>query len=161
MSSKQSLFERHPNRVDIPVLTVLSAVLLGIGLSLPILTVRKMWEHNSYSIITGVQDLWDGKYYALAVIIFLFSVIFPIAKLFTLSMVWFVKLGEDQRKGLVTFMEIFGKWSMLDVFVSAILIVWIKLGALASAKAEEGLYFFAVSILLTMVVSSLQRPLLK
>lgn len=58
-------------------------------------------------------------------------------------------------------MEIFGKWSMLDVFVSAIIIVWVKLGALASAKAENGIYFFGASVLLTMIVSSLQGSLIK
>jgi paraquat-inducible protein A len=58
-------------------------------------------------------------------------------------------------------MEIFGKWSMLDVFVTAIFIVWIKLGALASAKAENGIYFFAASVLLTMILSSLQSGLVK
>lgn len=157
----QSLQERNPKRIDIVILIILSIVLLIIGLTLPILTVRKLWESNTYSIITGVQNLWQTKYYALAVIIFTFSIIFPIAKLLSLSAVWFVRLKDEQRKELVLLMEIFGKWSMLDVFVTAIMIVWVKLGALASAKAENGIYFFAASVLLTMVLSSLQSSLVK
>lgn len=157
----QSLQERNPRRVDIVILIILSITLLFIGLTLPILTVRKLWDSNTYSILTGIQNLWQEKLYALAVIIFTFSIIFPIAKLISLSAVWFIRLKDEQRKELVFLMEIFGKWSMLDVFVTAIFIVWIKLGALASAKAENGIYFFAASVLLTMILSSLQSALVK
>jgi paraquat-inducible protein A len=157
----RSLQELNPRRIDIVILIALSIGLLVVGLMLPIMTVHKLWETNTYSIVTGVQSLWVEKYYALAVIIFFFSVIFPIAKLAALSAVWLIKLGDERRKTLIYWMEVFGKWSMLDVFVTAIIIVWVKLGALASAKAENGIYFFAASVLLTMVVSSLQSSLAK
>jgi paraquat-inducible protein A len=157
----KSLQEIHPKRIDIVILIVLSIVLLIIGLTLPILTVRQLWNSNTYSIMTGVQNLWLEKYYALACIIFFFSIIFPIAKLVSLSAVWFVRLKDENRESLVYWMEVFGKWSMLDVFVSAIIIVWVKLGAIASARAEIGIYFFAASVLLTMIVSSLQSRLVK
>ena len=160
-SQRKSLQELHPKRIDIAILIILSIYLLFVGLTLPILTVRKLWNSNTYSVITGVQNLWDEKYFVLAVIVFVFSIIFPIAKLFALSAVWFVRLQEEQLKRLIFYMEIFGKWSMLDVFVTAIIIVWVKLGALASAKAENGIYFFGASVLLTMIVSSLQSVLIK
>ena len=157
----QSLQTLNPRRIDIVVLIIFSIGLLVVGLSLPVMTVRKLWESNTYTIITGVQNLWHEKMYVLAVIIFVFSVIFPIAKLISLSAVWFIRLTDERRGKLIYLMEIFGKWSMLDVFVSAIIIVWLKLGALASAKAQSGIYFFGASVLLTMVVSSLQGALVK
>lgn len=157
----KSLYEIYPKRIDIVVLITISIFLLIVGLTQPIMTVRKLWESNTYSIISGVSNLWEEKYYVLAVIIFFFSVIFPIAKLLALCAVWFIRLEDVARKKLIYFMEVFGKWSMLDVFVSAIIIVWSKLGALASAKAENGIYFFAASVVLTMIVSSLQGNLIK
>jgi paraquat-inducible protein A len=157
----RSLQELHPKRIDIAILITLATGLLLIGLSLPIMTVRKLWESNTYSILTGIQNLWHEKLYVLAVVIFLFSIIFPIAKLVALSFVWFIKLTDERRQRLIFFMEIFGKWSMLDVFVTAVIIVWIKLGPLASARAENGIYFFGASVLLTMIVSSLQSALVK
>jgi paraquat-inducible protein A len=157
----KSLFELHPRRLDIPILTLIAAFLLVKGLTLPILTVKKLWESNTYSILTGIENLWDEKQQILAVIIFVFSIIFPIAKLLTLGLVWFMKLPEERRQKMVYFMELLGKWSMLDVFVSAIIIVWVKLGSLASAKAEDGIYYFGASILLTMIVSSLQGALIR
>ncbi|MDP2654318.1 MAG: paraquat-inducible protein A [Candidatus Omnitrophota bacterium] len=160
-SQTKSLREIYPQRVDIVILIIVSMFLLIIGLSLPILTVQKLWESNTYSIVTGVENLWLEKHYVLAVVIFLFSVIFPIAKLLSLSAVWFIRLKAGHRQRVIALIEVFGKWSMLDVFVSAIIIVWVKLGALASAQAENGIYFFGASVLLTMIASSLQGDLVR
>ena len=49
--------------------------------------------------------------------------------------------------------ETLGKWSMLDVFVVALLLVSVKLGVLAKVEVHYGLYVFATSVLLTMGLS--------
>ena len=156
---KKTLRNLYPERIDILILIVAATVLLLIGLHLPVLTVRKLWEKNTFSVISGIINLWEGKYYLLAFIIFFFSVIFPIAKLGLLFVAWSVRLKNSQRKRLLHGLGFLGKWSMLDVFVTAILIVTIKLGALASAKAEAGIYYFGTSILLAMIVTNLQSNL--
>jgi paraquat-inducible protein A len=158
---KRSLREIHPKRVDILILILLAAACLAIGYYLPVLTVRKLWEKNTFSILSGIISLWTEKYFFLSVIIFIFSVIFPIAKLVSLIVIWFVKLYDAQRKRLLYFMEFLGKWSMLDVFVTAIIVVTVKLGVLASAKAETGILFFGASILLAMLVTTLQNNLVR
>ena len=43
---------------------------------------------------------------------------------------------------------------MLDVFVVAVLVVVVKLGAIASVQMEPGLYAFAGSVLLTMYITA-------
>jgi len=155
----ETLQHLYPKRIDILILTVVSAVLLFIGLHLPVLTVHKLWAKNTFSIISGITNLWEGKYYILSFIIAFFSVVFPVVKLSTLFVIWFVRLRERQRKWLLYGLGLLGKWSMLDVFVTAILIVSVKLGALASAKAEKGIYYFAVSIILAMLATNLQNNL--
>ncbi|MCX5702584.1 MAG: paraquat-inducible protein A [Candidatus Omnitrophica bacterium] len=156
---KKTLQHLYPKRIDILILIIASAVFLFIGLRLPVLTVRKLWERNTFSIISGIINLWEGRYYILSFIIFFFSVIFPIAKLVTLFVIWSVRLRDHQREWLLRGLSLLGKWSMLDVFVTAIIIVSIKLGALASAKAEIGIYYFGISILLAMLVTNLQSNL--
>ena len=52
-------------------------------------------------------------------------------------------------------LEVLGRWSMLDVFIAAVLVVTVKLGALASANLEDGIYFFGMSILLAMIATNL------
>ena len=51
-------------------------------------------------------------------------------------------------------MHSFGKWSMLDVFVVAILVVSVKLGAIASVEMRYGLYAFAAAVILKMYVTA-------
>ena len=62
---KKTLQQLYPKRVDILILIIVSSVLLFIGLNLPILTVRKLWEKNTFSIISGIMNLWKDKYYFL------------------------------------------------------------------------------------------------
>lgn len=159
VEQNKTLQQLYPKRIDILILIIVAAVLLFIGLRLPVITVRKLWEKNTFSIISGIINLWKTKYYILSFIILFFSVIFPIVKLMTLFAIWFVRLREEQRKWLLYGLALLGKWSMLDVFVTAILIVSIKLGALAAAKAEAGIYYFALSILLAMLATNLQNNL--
>ena len=80
-NQKRSLWQIYPKRVDLPLLVIISAAFLLIGLNLPVLTIRKLWEKNTFSIPSGIMSLWDGQYYFLAVIVFLFSIVFPVIKL--------------------------------------------------------------------------------
>ena len=52
-------------------------------------------------------------------------------------------------------MHNYGRWSMLDVFVVAILIVTVKLGAFADVEIEPGMYFFTSAVVLLMLITSL------
>ena len=50
-------------------------------------------------------------------------------------------------------MHDYGRWAMLDVMVVAILIVTVKLGAIASIQIHVGLYIFGVAVLLIMFIT--------
>ena len=157
--NKKSLCQLHPLRIDVILLMIISAVFLFIGLHTPVMTVRKLWEKNTFSIWSGVTNLWIEKYYGLAALIFFFSIVFPILKLAALAVTWFLPLSDSHRKGVLQGLELLGRWSMLDVFVIAILIVSVKLGALATTKAETGIYYFGASILSAMLTSAFQNHL--
>ncbi len=150
----QSLRDRYPRRIEVPVLILTSFVLLLIALSLPLLTVEKMvlWK-NEYSVIAGVHGLWEQGQYALATILFFFSIVFPLFKLAMLGFIWFIRLAERKRQAVLHWLGILGKWSMLDVFVVAILIVLVKLGPLAKVQPQRGVYWFAAAIFLSMITS--------
>ena len=151
---RQSLRDRYPRRIEVPLLILTSFVLLLIALSLPLMTVEKMvfWK-NEYSVIAGVHGLWEQGQYALAIILFFFSIVFPLFKLGMLGVIWTVRLDEGKRQAVLHWLGILGKWSMLDVFVVAILIVLVKLGPLARVQPERGVYWFAAAIFLSMITS--------
>ncbi len=57
------------------------------------------------------------------------------------------------------FLWTFGSWSMLDVFVVAVVLVGFKeFPGGTRFYREIGLVFFSVSVLLTMVSSALLKP---
>lgn len=159
MSEKRSLNELHPKYFIVPLLILAAGGMLAAGLELPILTVRKLWKHNTFSVITGIRDLYEAREYFLSGVIFFFSFVFPITKLVLLFLIWMVRVSERTRKHLLLGLLTFGKWSMLDVFIVAIMIVSVRLGVLADAKPERGIFFFAGSVLLSMVITEWMRRL--
>jgi len=155
----KSLRELHRKRHDVPALILASAALLAFGLSLPLVTVEKLFWENRYSVATGVFGLWEDGEHLLAAVVFFFSVVFPIAKLLLLLHLWFARLGADARDALLGWLEALGKWSMLDVFIVAILIVATKLGPVADVHPNSGVYFFTAAILASMLSTQLVRKL--
>ncbi len=152
---KKTLRTVYPGNYDIPVLILVSLVFLFLGLFLPVITLKELvfWKHT-FSVLTGIVSLVTEKHYLLAVIIFVFSVIFPIYKLAMLLSIWFRKMTDEERVIYVQWLAGLGKWSMLDVFVVAITIVIAKISGFASAKPEIGIYFFGGSVLIGMFVMS-------
>jgi paraquat-inducible protein A len=150
----QSLRDRYPRRIEVLLMILASLVLLLLALSLPLMTVEKMmsWK-NAYSVIAGVHGLWEQGQCALAIILFFFSIVFPVFKLAMLGFLWGVRLAEQKRQAVLHWLGILGKWSMLDVFVVATLIVLVKLGPLARIQPQRGVYWFAAAILLSVITS--------
>ncbi len=151
---KKSLRASYPTRLDVPILILIACALLWQGLTLPLVYVEKMafWK-SSYSVYTGILSLMEQKEYFLSVILFFFSFIFPIVKLFALLYIWFIRLADHQREVILHWLGILGKWSMLDVFVVAILIVLVKLGPLAHVEPRQGVYFFCLAIITSMLTT--------
>lgn len=144
----------HRGTFDVASLLILAAGTLALGLTLPILDVEKFvfWQ-SEYSVITGVANLFEANEYLLGFVILLFSIVFPIAKLGVLAALWWGKLTHEQRFALLRRLEQVGRWSMLDVFAVAILVVAGKLGMVADVRARVGIYLFAAAILVSMLAT--------
>jgi paraquat-inducible protein A len=147
---------QYPWRIDIIVLCVASLALLAFGLTMPVLTFKKMvfWT-DTYSIPSGIQLLMVQHDYILAAIVFFFSIVFPIAKLIGLFTIWCFPLTGGERRIALDLLGLLGKWSMLDVFVVAITVVIAKFGKITEARPREGIYLFASAVLLSMVLTLL------
>lgn len=146
----------------IPVLVFASAFLFLIGIGLPLLRVEKMLFWNSeYSVLSGTLGLWHDKEYFLSAILFVFSVLFPFIKFTMLLALWFGRFGQEELARGLHWLGILGKWSMLDVFIAAILIVAVKLGPLANVYPQSGVYVFCVAILGSILATTFVERLVK
>jgi len=135
------------------LLLLVSLVLFITAISTPVMTITKLlFITSSFSIISGLKDLLLQQQYLLFVLIGLLSIALPLFKIVLLAWVLHVKSTSKLDK-IIAVIHDYGRWAMLDVMVVALLLVAVKLGAIASVKVHFGLYFFAASILLTMWVT--------
>lgn len=137
-------------------LLLLALGLLLLGLAWPVLTLEKFYLFaNTVSLWSALMQLIAEREWGLVLILGLFSVVFPILKIIWLFVLWNVEpVCTDSHRRHLHWLAVFARWSMLDVFVVALLVVSVKLGALAQAKVELGIYAFAVSVMLTMLLSA-------
>lgn len=135
-------------------LAILAAsVCLALGVTLPIIKLTKFvfWS-TEHSLISTVQALIrDGQTF-LGITVLVFSIVFPVLKLFYLLMVSTLPASEIQRLSRqLKALEWIGKWSMHDVLVLALTIFFIKSQGLFDAASLSGVYFFTAAVLLMIL----------
>ena len=109
---------------------------------------------ESKTIIGTIEHLYNNENYPVAIVILLFSVIVPLLK--TLSMIAVIIWKEFHiAQKLVTLFKHLGKWSMLDVFVVSLLLVYLSAGSSENSysEIESGLYIFLIYVILSIITS--------
>jgi paraquat-inducible protein A len=138
-------------------LLVGALVLLIGGLSLPSLTITRAWVFSeTVSIWTGIWDLWEAEEWGLFSIVFTFSVLFPAGKIFFLSYV--AALSPTRVRMHTTalrFLEVANRFSMLDVFAAALLVVITRLDPLVTVNVHSGVYVFGASVICVQLTTML------
>ena len=157
MEQVTTIAEQYPKTAKIIQLLLLVTLLLFItGISLPILTITKLLVvSNEVSILTGLQQLFEEQHYFIFLVILSFSIVLPLLKLYYLYLLSARKAVNNRKYSkYLHLMHRYGRWSMLDVFVIAILIMTVKLGALASVEIESGMFYFTAAVILLMIITS-------
>ncbi len=156
MTPHAPLITNH-GRVGWAVGSMLLAALgfFATGIFLPFTSVTKLWLfENQVSVFQGLIILWKAGELFLFLILFVFTVCFPFVKINALLALWlYPGLTSEQAKNFFKFVSHLGKWSMLDVFVVAILVLTVKSGGLASIKVQSGFFLFLISVTLTQFAS--------
>ncbi len=142
-------------------LLTLSVISLAVGLITPVLSFTAFQEipllgqvvfrHDSKGILATVKALFGTHKYFVAVIITVFSLFVPIAKIGTFSLLPLLATNSTVAK-FARFFHRIGKWSMLDVFVVAVFLALFAMNqdGLTDASAGIGLYYFAAYVFLSM-----------
>jgi paraquat-inducible protein A len=137
--------------------------LFVIGIFAPLLTFHKLvLFSNTVSLVSALVALVREGHSVLFVVLFGFSVVLPALKLLLLYQAWNrAPRNRNHLHRYLAWLAHYGKWSMLDVFVVAVLLVTLKLKAIASVEVHVGLYAFAGSVLLTMLLTAWLTQLAK
>jgi paraquat-inducible protein A len=120
---------------------------------LPVLRVESFAGTKQNTIMGGVIQFWHDADYPVAIIIFVASVMIPVLKI--ASIIWLCSAARSGRRPrgmtrLYRITEFVGRWSMVDVFVVAILVAVVQLGSTISIHPGAGAISFAAVVVLTM-----------
>ncbi len=159
MSDSAPVSLRHRS---IPFLIAVSFALFATGIFFPFFHVTKLWIFDdAVSVVGGIITLFqEGEYFLFAVLT-LFTLVFPCVKLGLLALVWLERAHNlEKSRRVLAVVHNLGKWSMLDVFVVAILIVAMKSAGVAEIHLGIGLYLFTFSVIGTQFASGWVASLL-
>jgi paraquat-inducible protein A len=135
------------------LLLVLSPIVFVLGVSLPLVTFEKLiFFEESPSLIGIIGALADNGDYALALLVGLFSIVFPGVKMLVVAAEALTAPGEASG-WLARLLPLLAKWSMMDVMLVALVIAGAKTSGLANAFTEPGLWCYAVAAFMTTLLS--------
>jgi paraquat-inducible protein A len=153
------LHRRHPDSVGRTWAFLLAAAILYIPANLlPVMYTHSLFGQEDDTIISGVVYFWTSGSPALAVIIFIASIVVPVLKLVALALLaWTAQRRSRwqplQRTKLYRIVEFVGRWSMLDIFVITLTVALVRFQSLAVITAGPGALAFCAVVVLTMIAS--------
>lgn len=130
---------------------------------LPMMRTGSLFGAQSDTIMSGVVYLWHSGSWHIALVVFIASIVVPLAKMLSLTYLLIsVQLGWTtrslERTKLYRILEFVGPWSMLDVYVVLILVALVQLKGLASIQPGLAVAAFGAVVVLTMFAAMAFDP---
>lgn len=145
-------------QILIALLLFVAIFCFALGITLPVLHMQKLYFfEETPSILSLVQSLWQENSTLLAVVVLLFSVIFPLLKLGIVFITAIAPRAELAHSPLIRWAGVLSKWSMMDVLLVALVITAAKTSGLAEAIVQPGLWFYAISALCGAIAAGLLK----
>ena len=140
-------------------LLITAAILYIPANVLPIMTVTYFGSGTPDTIMSGIIQLLQIGSYPVAAVIFIASILVPLLKMVALLIlllsVQFKWMLEDrQRTRMYRAVELVGRWSMLDMFVIALLVALVNYGKIAHIVSGPGATAFGSVVVLTMLAAT-------
>ena len=129
----------------------------------PMLLTSTLLDKKESTILGGVIDLVDHGAYFVALVVFVASILIPIGKFLTIGYLSLAiergkALNLHQRHLMLEVVEFIGRWSMIDVFVVAILSALVQFDAVATINPGIAAVSFALSVVFTMISAQSLDP---
>ncbi|MEO5347306.1 MAG: paraquat-inducible protein A [Magnetococcus sp. YQC-9] len=159
-----TLHPRKPATLSRTWALLCAAAVLYIPANLyPVMTVIRMGRGQPDTILSGVKHLIESGMWPLALLVFVASIVIPVAKILILG---FLLISIQRRSNtrcrdrtiLYRVLEGFGHWSMVDVFLVSILTALVDFGVLAQIKPGIGASYFAAVVVLTLFATHVFDP---
>jgi paraquat-inducible protein A len=157
----------HPRKPDAIArtwaLVIAAAVLYVPANYYPVLTVMQLGAGAPSTILGGVEELISSRMYPLAALVFFASIAVPMLKIFGLGlMLVSTQFGRPgwltDRTRLYHVVRWIGRWSMIDIFMEALLGALVKFGSVITIEPGVGALAFCGVVILTMLAAETFDP---
>lgn len=158
------LHRRKPNGVARAWALIVTAVILYFPANIyPVMKLNFAGSKQGATILEGVKELLFGGMWPLALLVFFASVTVPMLKLGGLGFLLVSvqrrsKWRPRERTKIYRIVDAIGRWSMLDIFVLAILVALVRFGSLATITPGTGAISFAAVVVTTMIAAESFDP---
>jgi paraquat-inducible protein A len=160
----QKIYTRKPYALTLTLSYIVATLLFLIPANLlPMMIITSMGIDEGSTIMEGVRYFLNHGEASIGIIIFLASIVVPIYKISVLLFLLIVahfKLHNLAILGVKLYRTIrfIGKWSLLDIFVVAIMIGMVQFQTLATVKAGGAAFAFSLVVVLTMLATESFDP---
>ncbi len=161
---EQSVHARKHDSVRRTWALIASAALLAIPANvLPVMTITKLGRGGPSTILGGTRELLHVGMWGLALLVFVASILVPLVKLGALSFLLVSTslrsaAGLGTRTRLFRLVALIGRWSMLDIFATMMLVTLARFGWLGNVMPGLGASAFCGVVVLTMLASRAFDP---
>ena len=147
---------RRHHSLQWTIALLLTSIMLYIPANLmPVMVTQALGNTVTSTIMAGIIMLWEEGAYPVAVVIFIASIMVPLLKMSAIAWLCWNAHGKgstdtERPYFIYRVVECVGRWSMIDVFVIALLSALVRTGKFMSISPSDGVILFAMVVCLTM-----------
>jgi paraquat-inducible protein A len=155
---------RKPKSLEYTLAWTIAALVMFIPANVyPMMVFYTFGRPEASTILEGIAIFIQMGMFPVAIIIFIASFIVPLGKIMGLFTLMYnakrkTKLTLKQQGKLYHIVEFLGPWSMLDVFVVAVMAAVVNLGFLTSIEPAIGITYFALMVVFTIFAAESFDP---
>lgn len=160
-----TLYVRKPNSIRRTWAFLVAAYILYIPANLlPIMITSELFSlPQSDTIMSGIVYLWLNGNWPLALLVFFASIVIPLLKLVALTILTISVQRKSawqphQRASLYRFVDLVGRWSMLDIYVATLLVALVQFKSFALVQIGPGAVAFGAVVVLTLLAANSFDP---
>lgn len=157
-------YARKKNSLQWTMALLITSLMLYIPANMmPIMVTEFLGTKITSNIMAGVVLLWSEGSYPIAMVIFIASIMVPSLKMLAIGwLCWDANgnknIDRERLHGVYEVVELVGRWSMIDVFVIAVLSALVRMGQIMSIYPDIGALLFALVVILTMFAANTFDP---
>ena len=155
---------RRKNSLQWTMALLITSIFLYIPANLlPIMITQVLGTPMPSTIMAGVVLLWSEGSYPVAMVILIASIMVPTLKMIAIGwLCWDAnsnkEIDRERLHVIYEVVEFVGRWSMIDVFVIAVLSALVRMGGLMNIYPAMGALMFALVVIMTMFAAMTFDP---